>query len=220
MHVRMHKKYFVRLRWESKDIHIHIYILFTGNDLTIWNTSLSVRTTHNIVLIRQLVNRKIHGCVDRRSRELFVSHYRRRRRLFSSLIIIMIRVVHCHHGSRIRDTRWSLVALVDRVIIVRLTIIDGLSIIVYVSCTKSCVRRSSRRFRFFQRLTCIVRTSRMERSRELLQVWKRKNTKKEIDREVKNSLLEVLRNFLREIWINRVQLQEISTDRTWHNRGS
>lgn len=133
MHVRMHKKYFVRLRWESKDIHIHIYIyiLFTGNDLTIWNTSLSVRTTHNIVLIRQLVNRKIHGCVDRRSRELFVSHYRRRRRLFSSLIIIMIRVVHCHHGSHIRNTQWSLVALVDRVIIVRLTIIDGLSIVAY-----------------------------------------------------------------------------------------
>lgn len=52
---------------------------------------------------------KIHGCVDRRSREFFVSHYRRRRRrrrrLFSSLIIIVIRVVHYHHGNRIRDTR-------------------------------------------------------------------------------------------------------------------
>lgn len=134
MHVRMHKKYFVRLRWESKDIHIHIYIyIYCSPEMIsryeIRRCQFEQRTI--LSLFDSLSIGKFIGCVDRRSRELFVSHYRRRRRLFSSLIIIMIRVVHCHHGSHIRNTQWSLVALVDRVIIVRLTIIDGLSIVAY-----------------------------------------------------------------------------------------
>lgn len=147
------------------------YILFTGNDLTIWNTSLSVWTTHNIVLIRQLVDRKFMGALivdPENSLSLII------------VVVVVVAVVFSRHWL-LSWFAWFIIIMVTTFEILG----DRLSIVIMFE-RSSMVCRSRIKYQIvwedrvddflFSRLTTVQR-SRMGRSREL-QLWKRKNTKK------------------------------------------